>query len=129
MQAQHAVVWVDHRQARLFFFDRHGAELQALATTLAHRRTHDKAGSTDGKRRPPDRSHYNDVAAALEPATEWLILGPGSARNELAEHVRSNHPRLAGRIVGVEASDHPTDSEIVAHARSFFRAADRMLPL
>jgi hypothetical protein len=28
----------------------------------------------------------------------------------------------------VEALDHPTDGELVAHARQYFRAADRMAP-
>jgi hypothetical protein len=129
MQVQHAVVWIDHLRAKLFFFDRQGAELQKLGTTLPHHQTHNKAGSIDGKRSPPDHGYYHDIAVALEPAAEWLILGPGSARNELAAHIRAHHPQLAGRIIGVEASDHPSDSEIVAHARTFFRAADRMLPL
>jgi len=28
---------------------------------------------------------------------------------------------LAGKVVGVETSDHPTDAQIVAHVRSHFR--------
>jgi hypothetical protein len=129
MQAQHAVVWIDHTQARILFFDREGAELQRLTTTLPHHQTHNKAGTIDGKRQAPDQAYYHDVAMTLEPAMEWLILGPGSARTELAEHIRSHHPLHASRIIGIEAADHPSDSQIVAHARSFFRAADRMLPL
>jgi hypothetical protein len=129
MQAYHAAAWLDHREARVFFFDRDGAELQRLKTTLPHRQTHNKAGSIDGKRNPPDLTFYDDVTAVLEPAMEWLLVGPGSAHGELADRVRSHHPQLADRIVGVETVDHPTDGQIVAHARAFFRAADRMLPL
>jgi stalled ribosome rescue protein Dom34 len=129
MHVWHAVVWTDHREARVFFFDREGAELQKLTTTLPHHQTHNKAGTIDGKRNPPDESFYHDVALALEPAKEWLILGPGSAHIELADYIRSHHPQLAARIIGVEAADHPTDGQIVAHGRAFFRAADRMLPI
>jgi hypothetical protein len=129
MNPQHAVVWIDHVQAKVFFFDRKGVELHKLTTTLPHQQTHNKAGTIDGKRNPPDQDFYHDVAVTLEPALEWLILGPSSARIELEEHIRSHHPQFASRIIGVEAADHPTDRQIVAHARSFFRAADRMLPL
>jgi hypothetical protein len=54
-------------------------------------------------------------------------VGPGSAKDELAKHIRDHHPQLKDRIVGVEPADHPTEAQIVAHARSFFHAADRML--
>src|SRR4051794_17592109 len=129
MHAQHAVAWLDHLEARLFFFDREGAEMQKLTTTLPHHQLHNQAGTIDGKRNPPDESFYHDMTAALERAREWLILGPGSAHTEFANHIRSCHPQLAGRIIGIEPADHPSDAQIVAHARSFFRAAERMLPL
>lgn len=74
------------------------------------------------------RAFYQDVVNALQPAKEWLIVGPGTARDELARHIRDHHPHLTDRIVGVEPADHPTEAQIVAHAQTFFRAADRMLP-
>jgi hypothetical protein len=30
------------------------------------------------------------------------------------------------KIVGTETVDHPTDNQLVAHARKYFRTADRM---
>jgi len=129
MQSYHAAVWLDHVEARIFFFDRDASEVHTLRTTLAHHQVHNKAGTIEGKKNPPDATFYDEVTARLKPAQEWLILGPGSAHDELAAHIRSFHPDLAGRIIGVTTVDHPTDKQIVAHARSFFRAADRMLPL
>jgi hypothetical protein len=35
---------------------------------------------------------------------------------------------LMNVIVGVETIDHPSDRELVAHARRYFKAEDRMLP-
>ncbi|RVA07697.1 translational machinery protein [Mesorhizobium sp. M7A.F.Ca.US.002.01.1.1] len=128
MQTQHAVAWLDHREAKVFFFNRETAESVRLVTTLAHHQTHNKAGSIDGKRAPENDAFYHDVINALQPAKEWLIVGPGSAKDELAKHIRDHHAHLKDRIVGVETADHPTEAQIVAHARSFFRAADRMLP-
>ena len=128
MQTQHAVVWLDHREAKVFFFNRQTAASVRLVTTLAHLQTHNKAGSVDGKRASENRAFYDDVVSALQPAKKWLIVGPGEAKDELAKHIRDHHPHLKDRIVGVEPADHPTEAQIVAHARSFFRAADRMLP-
>jgi stalled ribosome rescue protein Dom34 len=99
-----------------------------LAATLTHHQTHNKAGTIDGKRAPENHSFYHDIVSTLQPAQEWLLLGPGSAKDELVKHIRSHHPQLLGRIVGVESADHPTEPQILAHARKFFRAADRMLP-
>jgi hypothetical protein len=129
MQAYHAAAWVDHVEARIFFFDRAGAEMRKLTTKLPHHQIHNKAGTIEGRRNPPDEKFYDEVTVSLQPAKEWLILGPGSAHHELAAHIRSCHRQLADRIIGVSTVDHPTDNQIVAHARSFFRAADRMLPL
>ena len=36
---------------------------------------------------------------------------------------------LVEKIIGVETVDHPTDNQLVAHARRYFRAADKMLGL
>ena len=129
MQSYHAAAWLDHVEARIFFFDRDASEVHTLRTTLPHHQLHNKAGTIEGKKTPPDETFYDEITTQLKPAKEWLILGPGSAHDELAAHIRSCHPQLAGRIVGVARVDHPTDNQIVAHARSFFRAADRMLPL
>lgn len=52
MQAQHAVAWLDHGEAKVFLFNHETAESVRLATTLAYRQTHNKAGTVDGKRAP-----------------------------------------------------------------------------
>ena len=128
MFTRHAVAWLDHREAKIFFFDRESADRVRLATTLSHHQTHNKAGTIDGKHPSVNQAFYHDIVDALQPATEWLVTGPGSAKDELVSYIRDHHPQLQDRIVGVEAADHPTEPQIVAHARKFFRAADRMLP-
>jgi hypothetical protein len=63
----------------------------------------------------------------LGDAQEILLVGPGSAKLELVKHLHKHHPALVGRVKGVESADHPTDPQIVAHARSYFAAKDQML--
>ena len=55
------------------------------------------------------------------------MLGPSTAKLELIEHVHKHDPALEPKIVGVETVDHPTDRQLVAFVRRYFRAADRML--
>ncbi len=128
MQTQHAVVWLDHRQARIFLFDRDHAESVKLSTGKQFDQVHKHAGTLGGGRHEADTAFLNGIVKALQPAVEWLFVGPGSAKDELAKHVKSHHHNDAARIIGVESADHPTDGEIVALARKFFKAADRLLP-
>ncbi|MFM9942559.1 MAG: translational machinery protein [Hyphomicrobiaceae bacterium] len=128
MKAYHAVVWLDHGEARVFFFNRHQVEEIDLAATNPHAHLHHRAGTISGHRSPQDQKFLQHVVEALKPAQEWLIMGPGTAKLELVKHVHSHDPTLGDRIIGVETADHPTDRQIVAHAREYFKAADRMRP-
>ena len=126
MQNYHAVVWLDHREAKVFFFDRHAVAEIDLRTANPNAHLHHHAGSMSGKRTPEDQAYFHHVVEALKPATEWLITGPGSAKLELIKHIHKHDHTLSDRVVGVESSDHPTDKQIVAHARTYFKAADQM---
>ena len=72
-----------------------------------------------------------DVASCLQAVADAgaiLVTGPGMEKKALITHIEEKHPRLAGAIEVFEASDHPSDEEIVAHARRSLAAADRMRP-
>jgi hypothetical protein len=58
---------------------------------------------------------------AISDAGEILIIGPGSTRVELAKYLREQHSDIGERIVAVEAADHPSDREIVAYAKKYFK--------
>ncbi len=126
-ETQHAVVWIDHREAKVFFLTRDHADDLTLGTSRHFDQAHKHAGTREGNRTPTDPDFLHEVTEALKPAKEWLILGPGIAKEELAKHVKHHDRLLADRIVGIEPADHPTDGQIVALARKFFKAADRMI--
>lgn len=56
-----------------------------------------------------------------------LVVGPGSAQPELMKHLKDHDPSIAKILLGVENADHPTDGQILALGRKFFRAKDRMI--
>lgn len=127
MSHYHAAVWLDHREARIFFFNRDTFDESTIDPNKPHQHLHHHHGSISGKRAPEDQGYFHSIVEALTPAQEWLILGPSTAKLELAKHIREHDAKLAPRIVGVESADHPTDRQIVALARKYFNAADRMI--
>ena len=102
MQHYHAVVWVGHREARIFFFDRHSFDEVDIKSKSPHDNLHHKAGSISGKRAPEDQNFFHEIVAALKPAKEWLISGPGSTKLELLKHIIGHDHTLSDCVVGVE---------------------------
>ncbi len=122
----HAVVWIDHRDARIFAFNAAAAEKLVIHAHLTQPHLHRKANSIGDGRAAPDPAYLDRVVQAIESAGEILITGPAGAKLELKQHIDKNWPEIARKIVGVESADHPTDGELLDHARRYFHAADRM---
>jgi stalled ribosome rescue protein Dom34 len=125
-QHYHALVWIDHHEAKVFHFDATDVEHTTVHSSHPHQHLHHKANSGDSGHAPVDKGFLERVAECIAQAGAVLITGPASAKTELAAHIGRTSPELAKRISGVEPMDHPTDGELVAFARSFFKADDRM---
>lgn len=123
----HAVVWLDHQEARVFQFGT--GEIDAIAVHGHKHHLHHRGGCIGDGRAPVDIAFFDDIGDALAGAGEVLVLGPGAAKLEFVRHVTKFRPELEHRIVGVETVDHPTDGQVVAYARKYFHAKDRMRPL
>ncbi|HEX9211643.1 MAG TPA: translational machinery protein [Bradyrhizobium sp.] len=117
----HAVVWIDHSQARVFHLGLGGSDEVTLHPHLPTRHLHHKANVTGSGHAAPDKSFYAEVTMALADAGEIVIVGPAGAKTELAHHIREHAPDVAKRIAAVEAVDHPSDGEIIALARRHFK--------
>lgn len=122
----HAAVWLDHQQARVFFFDANDAESVVVHSSHPHQNLHHKANSADSGHAPVDKSYLKHVAQALAKAGALLVTGPAGAKTELVSYLKEHNPMLAARVSAIETVDHPTDGELLAHARKFFKADDRM---
>jgi stalled ribosome rescue protein Dom34 len=127
MKTRHAAVWIDHDEAKIFHVHPETFDVSKVQAPHAHVRRHE--ATTHERNHPADEQRFfRDVVHALEGAEEILVVGPAQTKLELMKHVREHEKALAARVVGVEAVDHPTDGELVAHVRKYFRAADRMRP-
>lgn len=126
---RHVVVWIDHREARVFHFNRDDVDRQVVRAHNPERHLHHKANSIGSGRAPEDQTFLHEVAAALADAATVLITGPANEKTELLKHIQRHDRALAAKIAGVETVDHPSDGVLLDHARRYFRAADRMRPL
>ena len=129
MSHYHAVVWLDHNEARVMHISPDDVEKSVVNPATPHRNLHRKRGSVSGSRQPEDQHYYHEVVEALGGASEILIVGPGQAKLELIKHIHSHDHEVVSKVVGVESVDHPSDAQLVAHARKYFVAKDRMLQL
>jgi len=126
MSQVHAVVWLDHRDARIASFSVGRTGAAEIHSHSPDRHIHRKAGSIASGHAPDDHDFFDDIAAALVGTREVLIAGPGNAKTAFESYIKDKHPLLAGRVVGVEAMDHPTDGELLASARKSFAAIDQL---
>jgi stalled ribosome rescue protein Dom34 len=124
----HAVIWIDHREARVFHFSPTDVERLVIHPDHPTKHIHHKANSIGSGHAPADHEYLHTVAESVADAGAVLITGPADAKTQLVEHIRTHDPELAKIIAGVEAVDHPSDAQLVAHARTYLKATDRMQP-
>ena len=124
----HAVVWIDHKQARILHFNADEAD-----KTVIHPQPF-------GPRREPWPEAHRPADARgqgvlrgrgdgdIASAGSILIVGPGVEKTAFAKFLAEKHPRVRANVEGVEFADHPTDGQLLDHARRFLKAEDRMRP-
>ncbi len=130
MQHFHAVVWLDHRDAKVFHitYEESDEKIIHAQDDSEHQPSGHRDRGKSGKRPAEDKQFFEGVVKALGKAQEILIMGPAGAKQELAKFIEKHHKEMAGRVMAVEPADHMSDYQIVSHARLFFKKADRMRP-
>jgi hypothetical protein len=124
----HAVIWIDHREARIFHFNKAEADSLVLHPNNPNKHIHHKANSIGSGHAAEDQNFLHEVALAIGGAQAVLVTGPANAKTEFVKHLHRHDPQLIERIVGVETVDHPSDGALLDHARRYFKAADLMTP-
>ena len=129
----HAVVWIDHKQARILHFsaDEHaGAGKADEAVVRADHTVRDVSPGQKGTghRLADDHAFFDEVAKAVADAGGILIVGPGEERTHFSRYLSEKYPKINANVEGVQAADHPTDGELLTIARRYLKAADRMRP-
>ncbi len=122
----HAVMWIDHREARVFHFGREDVETLVLHPEKPTRQVHHKSNTIGSGHQVLAKEFLHAAAQSIADAGAVLITGPSNAKTELMAHIEKHDPKLLKIILGVETVDHPTDNQLVAYARKYFKSADQM---
>jgi stalled ribosome rescue protein Dom34 len=126
----HAVVWIDHAQARIFHFNVDEGDKADKVVIRPDHAVHDihRGEKRTGHHIPDDRVFFERVAETLADAGAILIVGPAQEKDAFAKFLAEKHPAIRTHVEAVESADHPTDGELLDHARRFVKAADRLRP-
>ena len=117
----HAVVWIDHHEARVFHFNATDVDEIVVHPEHPTRHIHHKANSIGSGHTSEDHAFFQDVINAIGTASAILVTGPANAKTELVKHIHSHDPQVMPSIVAVETVDHPSDAQLVAYARRYFK--------
>jgi hypothetical protein len=126
------LVVIDHREARIYSTEMHGAVPKRIAPYDPFGFGRDlryNQNEGDGQRKPEQKSFYEAVAKTLQSARQILLFGTGtgasSAMEQLLADLKKHHQDVAKRVVGSVTVDehHLTDDQLLAKAREMFVAA------
>lgn len=124
----HAVIWIDHREARVFHFNPTDVERLVVHPEHPTKHIHHKANCIGSGHAGADHEYLQAVVESVADAGAVLITGPANAKTELIKHIHQHDPARMKIIAGVETVDHPSDGALVAYARKYFKTEDRMQP-
>jgi stalled ribosome rescue protein Dom34 len=114
------VVFLDHQHANIF--ELHPDKLEEKHLKRSEIRNHNGKEKEQNKHKD-ETKFFNEVVERLAQAHEILLVGPGTAKTQFQHHLEAHHQStVSKKIVGVETVDHPTDGQIVALAKKFFKA-------
>jgi len=122
----HYLVWVDHREAKIFAIGVQDAESHTVADQGPIHHVHSKPDHVERARSSAERTFLAEIASALLPAKAIMIVGPGTARTELGDFLEERFPEIAKLVWTNEPIDHPTAPQLIARARNYFKAEASM---
>ena len=79
----HAVVWIDHHEAKIFHFSAADFDAERIRSAEPHQHLHHKANTVGSGHAATDSGFLERVAKALDVSGAMLITGPAGAKHEL----------------------------------------------
>jgi len=118
------VVWMDRTEARIFELRDGAYERLILEAPKHHVRRLSKEEQIRSHNHPNDEQRFfRELVAALREQGEILLVGPSTTKLRFFRFARDHEKNIEARVVGLETADHPTDGQIVAHARRYFASS------
>ncbi|RYZ59318.1 MAG: hypothetical protein EOP07_04365 [Proteobacteria bacterium] len=112
------IVWLDSEKAQVFGLNTTGIE---KSNVKKHGKDHHSGDKSDNVNDAQLDHFYSDVKTKVIDAEKLLIMGPGVSKTHFKTYLDSHAAQLSKNVVGVENSDHPTDNQILASSKDFFK--------
>jgi hypothetical protein len=125
----HAVVWINHAEAKICRFggDKQ-REVDLHSHTSLQRLHHSRTAWEAGGNAPDDTEFFGRVNAALEHSEGTIITGPGNAKSALKTFLDHLRPNVASHVLAAETMDDPPLADaLLALGRRYFVSADPTL--
>ncbi len=124
---KHVAIWIDHKEARIFHVAADSTDEVTITAPLQNIHHRHSKGAEGLKEHPDDAQRFfQAISRAVEGAQALLIVGPSNAKLEFLRYLQRHEHKLEANIVGIETVDHPTDGQLVAYAKNYFKRSDRM---
>ena len=118
----HIAIWIDHKEARVFRVEPDGAQRVTVTAPMKTEHHQHPRGEGEPRKHPLDgKRFFSAVCKALQGEEPILLLGPSSAKFEFLRYLQMHHAEIEARVAWVGTVDHPTDAQLVAHARRYFK--------
>ncbi len=126
MSYAHAIIWLDHRDARVIRYSVDSSRTVELHSRETERKIHHRTNTIGSGHVADDHHFFDEIATAVHGVREVVLCGPANAKVALNTYLQDRHPDIAGHVAGVETLDHPTDGELLAWAKKYFKAFDQL---
>ncbi len=124
--SNHVAVWIDQREAHVFHITTDRIDEETVRVPQHMHRKHPNL-SQGAKEHPDDAKHFfHALSRSLDGAEKILVVGPSTAKLDFVRYVHKNEHLIEPHIVGVETVDHPTNGQLVAYAKQYFRMPVRL---
>jgi stalled ribosome rescue protein Dom34 len=125
----HAIVWIDHSEARVFRFDDGEERAVHLHSHTSLQRLHHRATGWEAGGNPPDDTEfYRRILAALDATGGIVITGPGSAKDGFKAFLDRFQPGVAARVCALEPLDQPGAEALQSLGTRYFKEETRPEP-
>jgi hypothetical protein len=120
MTHNHAVVWLDAGEARIFSFDAEDVDKKRVKADAPRGHVRHAGDVGDGKGRD-NREYFEAILAEIEATLDgvdgWMIAGPDGAQQDFEKYVRGHAELLAKKLRKGEVMDRLDDTRLLDLAR------------
>lgn len=128
-QLHHAIVWIDHREAKVYRFAGNDESEAHVNSHTSLQRLHHRRGSWEvGGNPPEDSEFFRRVAGALGQTAGVLVTGPGNAKAAFKTYMEHLRPNRASQVFTAETMDRPGDEALLALGREHFHVNTSCAP-